>query len=448
MTRRIWTGACLLLGSLLGATGAHADQPITLDARFAQAVMKSGEKQTNYLRIGLQGCKPDPDRNRTPVNVSFVIDRSGSMAGERLQQARAAAIMAVNRLGPDDVASVVIFDDTPELLVAARPVSDPGAFVDQIVRIGPRGQTAIHSGVLVGAMEVRKFKDARRLNRIVLLSDGQANVGPRRPDEFAALGAALLADGISVSTIGLGAGYNEDLMLQLARASDGNHAFARDPSDLVAIFNREFNDALGACAQTVAIDIELKPGVRVVRAMSREGTIAPQHASFQMNQVYAATEHYVLMEVELDKELAGAGEQDLGIVKVGYALPDTQSRQTIHAPIRARFSSDEEEVRAGEDPKVTEAVLEQVTRARAQEAVKLRDEGNVVQARQLLMQNATEIKSYLGNAPAPSARMIDLQKNYEALGASAAPAASGQGLVERKLLRELEVRKAGSATRY
>jgi len=94
-----------------------------------------------------------------------------------------------------------------------------------------------------------------------------------RTFEFERLGRDLLGEGISVSTIGLGLGYNEDLMLQLARASDGNHAFATGATDLIQIFNREFDDALGSCAQTVSIDVELRPGVRAVRAVSRDGVL-------------------------------------------------------------------------------------------------------------------------------------------------------------------------------
>ena len=101
-------------------------------------------------------------------------------------------------------------------------------------------------------------------------------------------------------------------MLQLARASDGNHAFAREPTDLIQIFNKEFDDVLGSCAQTVSVDIELKPGVRAVRALSRDGAIDGQQAQFTLNQVYAATEHYVLLEVELDKALATARRAGAG----------------------------------------------------------------------------------------------------------------------------------------
>ena len=386
--------------------------------------MKGGEAGKNYLKVALQGCKPEPSQSRMPVNVAFVIDRSGSMQGMPIAQAREAAVMAVNRLLPTDIASVVIFDNRIDVLAPAQPVADPVHFADLIRQVGARGSTAIHGGVLAGAAEVAKNRDARRLNRVVLLSDGQANVGPSRPEEFAALGRLLLSQGISVSTIGLGLGYNEDLMLQLARASDGNHAFAREPTDLVQIFNKEFDDVLGSCAQTVSIDIELKAGIKPVRALSRDGTIDGQRASFTLNQVYAATEHYVLLEVELDKSQAGAAEQELGLVKVAYTAPDTGARQALEAAVRGRFSTSEAEVKAGYDSKVAEAVVEQVTRERARRAVELQDQGKTKEARELLLQNASEIGSLVGSMM-PSQRMLDLQRQYQALGAQAAPRHAG-----------------------
>jgi Ca-activated chloride channel family protein len=429
------------------AVPAQAGQPIGLEARLANPVMKGGEAGKNYLRVALQGCKPEPSQSRMPVNVAFVIDRSGSMQGMPIAQAREAAIMAVNRLLPSDIASVVIFDNRIDVLAPAQPVADPAYFADLIRQVGARGSTAIHGGVLAGAAEVAKNRDARRLNRVVLLSDGQANVGPSRPEEFAALGRLLLSQGISVSTIGLGLGYNEDLMLQLARASDGNHAFAREPTDLVQIFNKEFDDVLASCAQTVSVEIELKAGIKPVRALSRDGTIEGQRASFTLNQVYAATEHYVLLEVELDKSQAGAAEQELGLVKVAYTAPDTGTRQALEATVRGRFSDSEAEVKAGADPKVAEAIVEQVTRERARRAVELQDQGKTKEARELLLQNASEIGSLVGSMM-PSQRMLDLQQQYQALGAQAAPATPTQMSAGRKLLRQLDAGTAGSGVRY
>ncbi len=301
MIRATLSCACVVAVSVVSNIPARADKPINLEARFAQGVMKGGEKQRNYLRVGLNGCERPP-AERTPVNVAFVIDRSGSMQGTRIAQAREAAAAAIRRLDKNDIASVVVFDDKIDLLVQAQPVDDHAAFIDRIRQITARGSTAIHGGVIEGAQQVRHNFDRRRLNRVVLLSDGQANVGPRRPEDFAKLGRELLQQGISVSTIGLGLQYNEDLMLQLARASDGNHSFVGETTDLIQVFNKEFDDVLASCAQTVSIDVELRPGVRVVRALSRDGKIEGQTAQFQLNQVYAATEHYVLMEVEVDPE--------------------------------------------------------------------------------------------------------------------------------------------------
>ena len=449
MWNRILHSLCLLAVSLLFSSLASADpktgQKIGLDARLALPIMKGGEAQKNYLRVALQGCTPEPNQSRTPVNVALVIDRSGSMSGERLAQAKAAAIMAVSRLDHRDIASVVMFDDTADVVMQAQPVHNSALFINAIQQIFARGSTAIHAGVLTGAGEVRRYKEAKRLNRVILLSDGQANRGPSLPADFSVLGSALLREGISVSTIGLGLGYNEDLMLALARAGDGNHAFAREPTDLIQIFNKEFDDVLASCAQTVSIDIELKPGVRVVRALSRDGTIDGNRAQFHMNQVYAATEHYVLMEIEADKDLK-AGEQEIGIVKVAYTLPGNGAREAQDMTVRARLGGSEEEVKAGADKTVAEAVVEQVTRNRTQEAILLRDAGKTEEANKLLLQNAAEINAFVKTQPEASQRLRDMEGQYWSMGS--APASPSQMGMQRKVLRSLDTYGAGSATRY
>jgi len=451
MMDRIVGSACLFALSLVTAVAAHAGEPIRLETRLANPVMKGGEAQKNYLRIALQGCKPEPSDNRTPVNISFVIDRSGSMYGPRLAQAREAAIMAINRLQPTDIASVVIFDQSVDVLVPARHVADPNQITDLVRLISARGSTAIHAGVLMGAAEVAKNKDARRLNRVVLLSDGEANVGPSRPGDFEQLGQALLSQGISVSTIGVGLGYNEDLMLKLARASDGNHAFARDPSDLINIFNKEFSDVLSSCAQTVSVDVEFKAGVHPVRALSREGVIDGQHAKFTLNQVYAATEHYILLEVAVDKGVAmpaaSADGQEFGLVKVAYTVPESGAKQALDAPISARFSAADEEVKAARDLKVTEAVIEQTTRETTQRAIILQDQGKIKEARELMAENASLINSLLASMPL-SEHMQNLQQQYYALGAQPAPASADQLSATRKAMRSLQAPAANASVRY
>ena len=441
MQNRFVRAALAAIAVFSAGAPTNAGEAIILDARLAQPVMKEGAASKNYLKVALKGCEPEPAQNRPRVNVAFVIDKSGSMSGPRIAQAREAAILAINRLKPEDVASVVAFDHRVDVLMHAQHVRDPGLFANVVQRIGTGGTTAIYDGVLRGSDEVLKNKNLGRLNRVVLLSDGQANVGPSRVDDFSRLGASLLAQGISVSTIGLGLGYNEDLLLELARTSDGNHAFARDPSDLIQIFNREFNDVLSSCAQTVSIDIELLPGVRAVKAVSRDGTIAGGRAQFLLNQVYAATEHYVLLEVEVDPQRALAGEQDLGTVRIAYSKPGGD-RETRDTAVRGRFTASDDEIKAGMDAKVSEVVLEQIARARAREAVTLRDQGQHEQARQLLQQNATDIQGFAATVPTASKQLLDLGQRYEALGVM--PATPEQ----RKALRELDANRPSTGRRY
>src|SRR5258705_464548 len=134
MVRAISALGFLAVSLLLLPAPARAEKPMGLDARLANPVMKAGEQQKNYLRIALNGCEPKRSENRNPVNVAFVIDRSGSMAGERIAQAREAAILAVRRLDPNDIASVVIFDNQVDVLAPAQPVTNHDYYVDLIRR--------------------------------------------------------------------------------------------------------------------------------------------------------------------------------------------------------------------------------------------------------------------------------------------------------------------------
>ena len=107
-------------------------------------------------------------------------------------------------------------------------------------------------------------------------SDGHANVGPSSPGELGDLGASMKKENISVSTLGLGLGYNEDLMVQLAGKSGGNHQFIENASELADIFRREFDDVLSVVAQTIDVTVEIPEGIRPVRVLGNSADINGQ----------------------------------------------------------------------------------------------------------------------------------------------------------------------------
>jgi Ca-activated chloride channel family protein len=242
-------------------------------------------------------------------------------------------------------------------------------------------------------------------------------------------------------------------MLKLARASDGNHAFASDAAALIPIFNREFNDVLSSCAQMVSIDVEMKPGIRIVRALSRDGKVEGQHATFRMNQVYQATEHYVLMEVEVDKVFADAEDNmELGRVRVSYTGPQDGAQHTLDSAISGTFTVSEDAAKASRDMRVLEAVVEQTTRERTLKAIALRDQGKLEEAQALFQQNVADIAGYQAAAPASSKRLEHLAKEYGAIAAAPPvmePAtAAAEWSRQRKTLRQLDKAAAGSSVRY
>ena len=209
----------LAFASLLAAlwTASASAGQVRLEVSLDKPTMLAEKKQAAFVKVGLTGFKLDGKDQRAPVNVAIVLDKSGSMQGDKIAKAKDAAIAAIGRLGSDDIVAVVAYDSTVQVIVPATKLSDKQSVIEQIRRIEAGGSTALFAGVSKGADELRKFLDKNRVNRVILLSDGLANVGPQSPSELGALGASLMKEGISVSTMGLGLDYNEDLMTKLAQ---------------------------------------------------------------------------------------------------------------------------------------------------------------------------------------------------------------------------------------
>jgi Ca-activated chloride channel family protein len=359
---------------------------VRLEVSLDTPTMLADKKQAAFVKIGLAGFKLDSDQKRTPVNVALVLDKSGSMEGEKIAKAKEAAIAAINRLGSGDVISIVAYDSTVSVICPATKLNDKEWVIQQVRRIEAGGSTALFAGVSKGAEELRKFLDKNRVNRVVLLSDGLANVGPQSPSELGALGASLMKEGISVSTMGLGMDYNEDLMMKLARNSSGNHVFIKQADDLVRVFNHEFNDVLSVVAQEVAIDIRVAEGVRAVRVLNVDAEINGQQVIAQMNQLYSEQEKYVMLELEVPATRAGKS-REVAEVRVSYANMQTKTTDRLTSTVSANFSESLAEVDAKRNALVCAAAVLQVSNYQNKLATALRDQGDIDGARKLLLEN-------------------------------------------------------------
>lgn len=364
---------------------------VQLDVAATYPTMLAGEKQTNYLRIGLTGFELPSTANRPPVNVAIVLDKSGSMQGDKIDGARRAAVAAVNRLRDNDIVSIVVYDTGVSVLVPATKATDREQIIQAIKNVQSGGGTALFAGVSKGAAELRKFKQDDQVNRIILLSDGLANEGPSSTAELAELGESLLKEGISVSTLGLGLDYNEDLMTSLAAASSGNHVFIEGSEDLVAVFNNEFDDILSVVATDFSIRVQLDPSARPVRVLGTPADIDGQSVSIPLNQLYSGQQRYFVLEMEVSPGEAES-TRPLANVTVGYKNLQTKTEDTLANSLQLRFTNQAEQVQEDIHSEALAYCTLQITTDRNRQATALRDAGRVEEARALLAQNADDLR--------------------------------------------------------
>ncbi|MCI0571101.1 MAG: VWA domain-containing protein, partial [Myxococcaceae bacterium] len=214
--------------------------------------------RSTVLDVLVRITPPELERKgeRLPLNLALVIDRSGSMAGEKLAFAQQAARHAVGLLEGRDRLSLVVFDDEVETLVVGGTASEQKALLAAIEGIDTRGSTALHAGWHQGSRHVAAGRAPGQLDRVILLSDGQANRGETNPDAIAAHVRRMAVEGVSTTTMGEGLDYNEDLLEAMARAGDGDYHFIESPAQLPDIFAAELHGLMATFGRAVSLGVE------------------------------------------------------------------------------------------------------------------------------------------------------------------------------------------------
>ncbi len=386
---------------------------VTLNVDMGTPVMQSDTQQTAFIKVSLTGFEQEKNSTRTPANIAIVLDKSGSMGGEKIKQAIDAAVMAINILDANDIVSVITYDTSVQVIVPATKVSDKQSIINSIRNISSGGSTALFAGVSKGAGEIRKFIDKNRVNRVILLSDGQANIGPSTPSELGELGISLGKETISVSTIGLGLGYNEDLMSQLAGYSDGNHAFVENAQDLVKIFRYEFGDVMSVIAQDVNIIINCSPHVKPVRVLGRKAEIIGQKIHTKLNQLYSKQEKYILIEVEVPPSKTGTSFE-VAAVDVSYENLYSHKKDTVSDSSKVSFSSSRSEISKSTNIAVMEKAVEQVSTENNRQAIVLRDKGQIKEAKLLLQKNSKYLKDKATSYGSSSLKKLEEENRQDA----------------------------------
>jgi Ca-activated chloride channel family protein len=234
--------------SVVSCPGATSD---ILSARLTSSEIV-GREQDIAVTITMPGAAT---RSRPPLSLAVVIDRSGSMEGTPLANAKAAAANLVAQLDERDAFTIVTYSSADETVVpmVRATAANKAAARDAIDKIWDDGNTCISCGITRGAAELATTPVHDGLRRMVLISDGQANTGMWNRDDLAQLATSTAERGISISTVGVGLDFDEVTMTHLADVGHGNYYFVEDTANLGAMFARE----LGGLAETVASDVRL-----------------------------------------------------------------------------------------------------------------------------------------------------------------------------------------------
>jgi Ca-activated chloride channel family protein len=234
-----------------------------------RAKLEANKEQTVDVLIRVTPPEPQLTYNARPaLNLSLVIDRSGSMEGEKMVRAREAAMFCVDQMLPSDRLSVVIFDERIDLLFPSQPVGNKQAMKDMISRVKARGSTALHEAWVRGGLTVSERLFDVGINRVVLFTDGLANAGLTNTDEIVSQAMGLFKRGVSTSTIGIGEDFNEDLLLPMAQTAGGNAWHVVNADDMQRIFQVELEGLIAQFAHNVSLSLIPADGVRIADVLN------------------------------------------------------------------------------------------------------------------------------------------------------------------------------------
>jgi Ca-activated chloride channel family protein len=313
--------------------------------------------------------------DRPPLNLGLVIDRSGSMTGKKIEYARQAAVYAVQQLQPSDRISVVVFDSQVEPLVPNTTATDKTNLIQMIRGLRPGSSTALHAGWLEGGIQVGHTLQPGWLNRVLMLSDGLANVGETNPDAIASDVHGLTQRGISTSTMGIGDDYGEDLMEAMARSGDGNFYHIESPEQLPDFFQTELHGLMATVGHTVSLGLEPKNGVTVVDILNNLDQT--NTGRLKLPNLIASNPISVVVRLKVPPQSAST---DLCRIRLAWNDPEVKGRQKTYATLSLPVV---EPAQVSEFP-VNETVQQQVAllmSARAQEeSIRMMDQGDLAAA--------------------------------------------------------------------
>lgn len=355
-----------------------------------QPLPATGAPQLGYLLV--EATPATPAAVAVPLNFCLVLDRSGSMQGAKLESMKAATKRVLELLTPQDVVSIVIFDDTVQTLVPATPATDQAALLAAVDQIVESGGTAMSLGMQAGQVELQKHAGPDRISYMLLLTDGQT-WGDEAVCRTIAQG--LGQAGARITALGLGAEWNEQLLDDLADATGGSSDYIAEPAQIDSFFQRAVRRAQGTAATEARLLLRLVKEAtpravhRATPTIANLGyqPIGDSEVAVKLGDLVYGQVNSVVVELMLPARAAGSfrvAQAELHFTPIGTTAP-----QVVKQDLLLTFSADQSAV--AYEPRVMNLV-EKVTAFKLQtRALAEAELGNIAGATQKLRAAATRL---------------------------------------------------------
>ena len=300
-------------------TGEVSCAPVETSLNLNHPTVLRGQSQSIYalLEFRVEDILPENKGDREPLDLSLVIDRSGSMNQRgKLIYAQTAAREIVNMLSPRDTLSIVEYNNSVGVAWPQGPVVRKDSVKRIIDSLTPRGSTNLSGGMTEGVRQIAEFGRGKAVRRVVLLSDGLANQGETDPRRIFDLASMARGRGVNITTMGLGLDYDEDLMQGIAEAGGGKYYYIENPNQVAEIFEQEMNILFNTVTGDVSLDIVPSEHVKKVEVLGYPIHVVGNRHLVSMSDFYAGESRSLLIRLDIDG--LNATKVSLGKIELQY----------------------------------------------------------------------------------------------------------------------------------
>jgi Ca-activated chloride channel family protein len=312
--------AAVILSPVLAAGSA-----LDMDVRPENSTLLYRSDGTSTIQIRVIAPEDLPIYDRSPLNLALVLDKSGSMGDEgKMDYVRQAAHILVNRMGPEDRLTIVTYNHRVQVPVSTRRVKDRQYFHRIIDGLYPDGRTYLSGGLEEGFRQARRYRKEGYVSRVILLSDGLANIGLTDARQLSRRAGTMYESGVAVSTFGMGYDFDENLLAAMATGGGGSYHYISRPGDILAALKREFKMAASTVASGVEIIIRPMDGCRFESAPGHGWRLEGGSAVIGLGDLSAGETRTLMARMSVPTGKVG----DQGVAEVALRYRDPVSGKT------------------------------------------------------------------------------------------------------------------------